>query len=180
MSSRFLMCGTFALAGSVGLFAQASPTVPPRAQGEKPVAGVVATVTLTGCLERWHADPAAASSDETAAKAPAGAEFMLTNVDGQVAPAPAAGGSTTPRQEHDKKYLLLSSPTLNLAAHVNHTVTIAGSITPQPSEGASPAEKIAEPSRAETNLPSGPRSEAYRLNLVEVSTVTMVARSCGK
>lgn len=179
MSRRLLMWGgALALAAGPGLFAQTPPAKPKPGQGEKPVAGVVASVTLTGCLARWS-DEAAASPTGASATAPAGAEYVLTRVEGQVASATSAG-ATPAKPAHDTRYLLLSSPKVNLVTHLNHKVQIVGTIAPQPSEGASLAESIAEPSRAETNLPAGPTSEAYRLNLVEVSSLTMVSPTCGK
>lgn len=177
MSRRILMCGTFALAGGIALGAQTGQ--PPAPRAETPAAGVVASVTLTGCLEPFVAESAASPSDESAAQTPAGVKFMLTQANGQATPAPAAGGGGGATAERDQKYLLLSSPTLALAPHVNHTVKVVGTITPQPAPGATAEDKLADPSRAETNLPAGPRPEAYRLNLVEVSTITMVAKTCG-
>ncbi len=174
MGRLILMCGTLGLAAGTVLGAQ---TPPP--QTEKPVAGVVATVTLTGCLERWTSEATPSPDGAPPEKAPAGAEFVLTNVAGQTASA-TAGAAATPARERGARYLLLSSPTMAFAPHLNHTVTVVGSITPQPSEGASAAERIAEPSRSETNLPAGPRSEAYRLNLVEVSKLTMVSATCTR
>jgi hypothetical protein len=179
MSRRLLLWGgALVLVAGPGLFAQIPPAKPQSGQGEKPVAGVVASVTLTGCLERWS-DEAAASPAGTPGKAPAGAEYVLTRVEGQVASATSAA-ATPAKPANDARYLLLSSPKVNFATHLNHKVQIVGTIAPQPSEGASPAESIAEPSRAETNLPAGPKSEAYRLNLVEVSSLTMVSPACGK
>ncbi len=175
MGRLILICGTLCVAVGTIIGAQT-----PAPQTEKPVAGVVATVTLTGCLERWSNEATPSPDGAPGAKAPAGAEFVLTNVEGQTASATGAGATSAPTREHDARYLLLSSPTMAFAPHLNHTVTVVGSITPQPSEGASPAERIADPSRAETNLPAGPRSEAYRLNLVEVAKMTMVSNTCKR
>jgi hypothetical protein len=180
MSKVFLMsCGTIALASATGLYAQTSPATPPPGQGDKAVAGVVASVTLTGCLERWSSQATASPTGAPTEKAPAGAEFVLTQVDGQTASATAAGGGTPTATEQDKQYLLLSSPSIDLPAHLNHKVKIVGTIAPQPSEGASAVDRMIEPSSSETNLPQDRRSEAYRANLIEVSSLTMVARSCG-
>ncbi len=180
MSRLFLIwCASLAGAGGAGLVAQTPPAVPKPAP-EKSVAGVVASVTLTGCLERWSSEAAPSPTGAPAEKAPAGAEYVLTQVEGQVAPAAPSGGAPTAQREQGTRYLLLSSPSTNFASHLNHKVKIVGTIAPQPSEGASPAEQIAEPSRAETNLPAGPPSEAYQINLIEVSSLTMVARTCTK
>lgn len=173
MSRRILMCGTAALACGAVLAAQTAQ--PPRV--EKPAAGVVAAVTLTGCLQRVPADLATGGSDERPA-VPAGVTHILTMADGVAIPAPETGAGGAPTVERDRRFLLLAGPTMPLAPHENHTVKVVGTITPQPAPGATTEEKIAEPSRAETNLPAGPTPEAYRLNLVEVASVTMVSRSC--
>ncbi|MEP7116941.1 MAG: hypothetical protein ABI880_05135 [Acidobacteriota bacterium] len=176
MSKLLLICGTLTLTAGTSLLAQSRPATRTPPEAEKPVAGVVASIVLTGCLERWS--DAAMKTGAAADTAPAGAEFVLTTVDGNITPPAGAAGreKTAPKA----RYLLLSSPTMNYAQHVNHIVKVVGSIAPQPAEGASVADRIAEPGRAETNLPAGPTSEAYRLNLVEVASLTMVAKTCGK
>jgi hypothetical protein len=172
-----ICCAALAVVAPAGLRAQTAPTVPP--QGDKPVTGTVATVTATGCLERWVPPPPAPGSDTTADKGPAGVEYVLTRVEGQAAS--ATGGTGEPKKTGpETRYLLMSGPSLNLAPHLNHTVKIAGSIAPQPSEGASPEQQIVEPSSRETNLPAGPTSEAYKDNLVVVTSLTMVSKSCSR
>jgi len=172
-----MSCGSIAFAASTALFAQTAP--PPSASAQKPLAGVVASVTLTGCIERWSSEATPSPTGAPTEKAPAGAEYVLTNVDGQAASANAAGGGKPTQAQAEKRYLLLSTSKQDFAPHVNHTVKIVGTIAPQPSEGASPAERAIDPSKSETNLPERP-SEAYQANLVEVSSLTMVSRECGK
>lgn len=146
-----------------------------QAPGQKSDTGVVATLSVTGCLVRWVPD--ASPGGGAAAKPPAGVEFMLTDAQGQSAS--ATSGAPAPRPAPaPKRYLLLENKTVDYAAHVNHRVRIAGSIAPQPSTGASLAQQIAEPSTRETNLPAHAETASYDGNLVDVSSLTMVASSC--
>jgi hypothetical protein len=176
MSIRLpILSGALAFTGVMALTAQAAP--PPR-QSDQPRAGVVATIALTGCLERWTSNAPASPTGAPAEPPPAGAEFVLTGVKEAAAPSPGgdqvAGGTSEPQ------YLLLPSPRMNYADHVNQTVKIVGTIAPQPSPGASPADRAIDPSSSETNLPERPTPDAYRANLVEVTTLTTVARSCAR
>jgi hypothetical protein len=148
-------------------------TVPPAAPS------VVATVTATGCVERWRADATAAPAGAAADKGPAGVAYMLTGVQGETQSASAAGTGKTEVTPPQTRYLLLPDSKVDFAAHLNHRVKITGSIAPQPSAGASLADAIADPTTRETNLPADSKSEAYRDNLVEVTALTMVARACG-
>jgi hypothetical protein len=166
---QFLNCLTCVLLGGITAAAQAP--------AQKSDTGVVATLSITGCLERWAPDPAAAS-DPSAAKPPAGVQFMLTHAEGQAASATSNTG--TPQSAPPERYLLLESKTVDYAAHLNHRVRIAGTIAPQPSAGASLAQQIVDPSTRETNLPVRAETVSYDGNLVDVSALTMVARSCAK
>lgn len=152
-------------------------TVAAQTPGQKSDTGVVATLSITGCLERWTPDPAA-GGDPASLKPPAGVQFMLTHAEGQAASATSNTGK--PQSAPPERYLLLESKTVDYAAHLNHRVRIAGTIAPQPSTGASLAQQIVDPSTRETNLPARPETASYDGNLVDVSALTMVARSCGK
>ena len=148
----------------------APPTVP----------AVAATVTATGCVERWRADSTAAPAGAAADKGPAGVAYMLTHVQGETQSAGAASAGKAEATAPQTRYLLLPDSKVDFAAHLNHRVKITGSIAPQPSAGASLADAVADPTTRETNLPADSKSEAYRDNLVEVSTLTMVGRACGE
>jgi hypothetical protein len=181
MSTRLLISGgAFAFVSVSSLLAQSSSGTPPAAQTGRPVAGVVASVTLTGCLERWSSAASPSPTGAPTEKAPAGAEFVLTQVAGQSESATSAGSGTTERADPKARYLLLPSPSMDFAAHLNHTVKVVGTIAPQPSEGASAVDHAINPSSSETNLPERPEAKAYQSNLIEVSSLTMVSRSCGK
>jgi hypothetical protein len=136
---------------------------------------VVATVSATGCIERWSPQ-----SGDTTAKAPDGVQYVLTRIDGKTLSATSAGGGAPEQTPAAARYLLLSQPSQNLAAHLNHRVKIDGTIAPQPTEGASLADNLSNPAARETNLPEGPESKSYRDNLVDVSSLTMIANSCGQ
>ena len=148
-----------------------------QSAGQKSDAGVVATMTVTGCLERWAPDPAAGA--DPAAKPPAGVQFMLTHIEGQAASVTSGDGKPQPAARHER-YLLLPAKNLNYAAHLSHRVRITGTIAPQPSTGASPAQQLADPASRETNLPARPEAESYDGNLVEVATLSMVAPACER
>jgi hypothetical protein len=148
-----------------------------QAPAQKSETGVVATLAVIGCLERWAPEPGTAT-DSAPAKPPAGVEFMLTHAEGQTTSATATTGvaQSAPRQE---RYLLLPAKGLDYAAHLNHRVRVTGTIAPQPSTGASPAQQVIDPSSRETNLPATAEAESYGGTLVDVSALAMVARSCG-
>jgi hypothetical protein len=147
-----------------------------QGRSQKSDAGVVATLSVTGCLVRWAPDVSGGGA--ASAKPPAGVEFMLTDAQGQSASATSASPAAQPAPA-PKRYLLLENKTVDYAAHVNHRVRIAGSIAPQPSTGASLAQQIVDPSTRETNLPAQAETVSYDGNLVDVSALTMVARSCA-
>jgi len=195
MSKTILIwCATATLALGAGLGAQTStaPQIPagtavppsghavPQPKTAPPSAATVAaTVTATGCLERWRADVAASAAGAVADKGPAGVAYMLTGVQGETQSASGAGIGKTETTSPQTRYLLLPDPKVDFAAHLNHRVRITGTIAPQPSAGASLVDTIADPSTRETNLPADSKSEAYQDNLIEVSALTMVARACG-
>lgn len=171
-----IWCTAVALSLAVGLSAQTSTTKPqipsgttippsghavPQPKTAPPAAAPGAPgVTATGCLERWQSD---ASTGAAVDKGPAGVTYVLTRIQG----------------EASKRYLLLPDPKITYAAHLNHLVTIAGTIVPQPAPGASLSDAIADPATRETNLPAAGKPETYQDNLIEVKALTMVARACG-
>lgn len=165
--------GTIGLLGAIGLAAPAVAAPPQQAGTDTSKAGVVASFTATGCLEPAVTAPIA--SPEASEDRPAGVKFMLTKVDRQ----PGASASAD-ADRREVRYLLLSGPELDLSRHVNHKVTVTGTIAPQPTEGASAADRAADPTTRETNLPKGAESSAFHYNLVEVSSLKMVATSCDK
>lgn len=164
------------VAAAAGLFLLETPTTA-QAPAQKSETGVVATVQLTGCLERWA--PESGAAVDAAAKPPAGVQYMLTSVEGQAASATSSAPARQPVAAAGR-YLLLESKGVDYAAHVNHRVRIAGTIAPQPSTGASPAQQAVDPSSRETNLPVRPEAESYDGNLVDVSSLTMVSRACAR
>jgi hypothetical protein len=148
-----------------------------QAPAQKSETGVVATLSVTGCLQRWAPD-AAAAGETAAAQPPAGVHFMLTDAEGQA----ASATSTSPSAQSapmPKRYLLLESKAVDYAAHVNHRVQITGTIAPQPSTGASLAQQIVDPSTRETNLPVKAETASYDGTLVDVSALTMMSRTCA-
>src|SRR5687768_7298076 len=90
-----------------------------QAPGQKSDTGVVATLSVTGCLVRWAPDVSAGGG--AAAKPPAGVEFMLTEAHGQSASATSTSPAPQPAPA-PKRYLLLENKSIDYAAHVNHRV----------------------------------------------------------
>ena len=173
MGNRVLFfCGILTLAVTASAGQSLNQQQP--AQPAKPSTGVVATVSATGCVERWSPQ-----QGEATTKAPDGVEFVLTRVEGKTASATAATAGTSERTPPATRYLLLSQPELHLGSHLNHRVRIDGTIAPQPTQGASLTESLANPASRETNLPEGPEPKSYRDNLIDVSSLTMVSRECS-
>lgn len=162
------------------------PTVPPSGHAvpqpttASPSAVTIVTVAATGCVERWRADASTPAAGAAADKGPAGVAYVLTRVQGETQSTGATGTGKPEPASPQTRYLLLPDPKMDFAAHLNHRVTIAGTIKPQPSAGASLVDAVVDPTTRETNLPADSKSEAYRDNLVEVSALTMVARACGE
>lgn len=140
-----------------------------------PTTSAVATVSATGCLERWRPE-----GSDTTAKPPEGVQFVLTQVDGRAVSETAAGGGLPTRPAPATRYLLMAPPSIALAPHLNHRVKIDGTVAPQPTQGATLVDNIQNPAARETNLPEAPEPKSYRDNLVEVSALSMVARECPK
>jgi hypothetical protein len=173
MRNRVLVCGpTIACLGALAISTATAAAQSQPATVSK--TGVVATVSATGCIERW-----APQAGDTNVKAPDGVQFVLTGIDGKTVSATSADGAPG-KTPSAARYLLLSQPSHNVAAHLNHRVKIEGTIAPQPTEGASLADNLSNPASRETNLPEGPESKSYRDNVVDVSSVTMIAKSCGQ
>jgi hypothetical protein len=149
-----------------------------QSQTDKPKTGVVATVTATGCVERWR--PIAPAMAQPNSHAPSGVEYVLTHVEGVTQSATAAGGGVPESTSPTTRYLLLPDPARAFASHLNHRVKIVGTIAPQPADGATATDQLTDPSSSETNLPAGPRPAAYQDNVVEVSTLTVISKGCGK
>jgi hypothetical protein len=172
MTSRSVWCPSLVLAlGALALPAAAAPGAP---QEPKPETGAVASVTATGCLDRWSAVKPDLGNGAPVERPPAGVQFVLTARDGETpATTPDAARSGT-----GKRYLLLDNPNVNYAAHLRHTVTVVGTIAPQPAPGASAEDRAIDPSARETNLPQRPEPAAYQMNLVEVASLKMVSADC--
>jgi hypothetical protein len=147
---------------------------PTSAQAQPPAGGVAAAITVTGCLERWSATAAGSTTDPATTEPPAGVEFVLRSAEDP----PGTGTAGDAPEAAPRRYLLLAGPELNLAAHQRHTVRVHGAIAPQPTAGASPADQAVEPSARETNLPERAEPAAYRLNLIQVDSLTMISTEC--
>lgn len=182
MNTAWAWCGSVVLAAGVGLAAQTSG--PPKAatQPAPPAAGADAAISATGCLKPWVQDaagpagsPSGAVSPSEAAQSPGGARFTLTQIDATEG-LPASEAAT---DKAELRFLLTPDASVNLTAHVNHRVTVTGTIPPDQSAAADARPKPARPGSGEANLPAKPAESAHPYMPLNVSAVKMVAASCA-
>ena len=119
-----------------------------------------ATLTVTGCLKAW--DASVAPSDPALAGAAAG-RFLFTNIQ------PPARGTAEPGRvpPANTQYVVTSEPDVNLAAHVNHTVRIEGTVAV--------SDAAANPAQGHTGRSA---SNADRWAGLKATSLTMVSSAC--
>ena len=123
-----------------------------------------ATLTVTGCLKAW--DASVAPSDPALAGAAAG-RFLLTNIQ-PPAPGTAEPGTVSRvAPPANTQYVVTSEPDVNLAAHVNHTVRIEGTVAV--------SDAAANPAQGHTGRSA---SNADRWAGLKATSLTMVSSAC--
>ena len=137
-----------ALAGLVGLSAQS-----PQQPSEQQRAPKAQTVTVTGCLDQ--APAASGDSDRPSSRdTTSPTHFLLKN---------AQGGSAS-------TYMLMPSPGVELAKHVNHKVEVTGTPSKPMTESSAPT---ASPTTSERGRDGGGGSP-----MLTVKSVKMISNSC--
>ncbi len=163
---RFLSAVAGVLVCSATVAAQTPPAprpAPTRSPGMTKQSDP-ATLTVTGCLKAW--DASVAPSDPASAGAAAG-RFLLTNIQPS-APGTAEPGKVTPTTPPaNTQYVVTSEPDVNLAAHVNHTVRIEGTVAM--------SDAAANPARGHTGSRT---SNADRWTGLKATSLTMVSPAC--
>ena len=172
-------CGAIAIASATVTAQSPQPSTaqPPATQ---PAAAARASdaekmVTVTGCLAKAGSSASAPSS---ASAAGSSGGFVLTNAQygsktmsspSSAAPAnPPAASSGAGRAAASSYALKTQGATVDLSQHLNHTVTVTGTIDMAgPSAGTSP------PSATDSTRP------AATMPTLNVTTVTMVSSSCS-
>ncbi len=172
----FATGGAFALAATITLAAQTPP--PPTQRPAPPSPGTTVqadpnTVTLTGCLKAWDA------ATTGLPPGPANGRFLLTSVEATAAGATTPGMATKPAPSATQ-YIVTASAGVNLTAHVNHKVRIAGTTMPafapepRPADAkpeAMPAAKPGDPA-----MPSPAAASAWKS--LNATSVSMVSATC--
>lgn len=203
-TSLFAACGALALAGSVTLAAQTSPTTRPQPPKPTPPAatGNHATTTVTGCLKAWESSMGTAPADGMAKPGAmtASTRYVLTDVDmggtkagmhgsmpppSPTSPELPAGSAAT---AHPMNYIVMAGSATNLGAHLNHKVTLTGTVDHAHSgmpgmPGDKPMTRPSEGTPTET-----PKSDPMGMDhtkgadqawpTITVSSVTMVSATC--
>ena len=163
---RFLSAVAGVLVCSATVAAQTPPAprpAPTRSPGMTKQSDP-ATLTVTGCLKPL--DPRGAPSVPALAGAAAG-RFLLTNIQPS-APGTAEPGKVTPTTPPaNTQYVVTSEPDVNLAAHVNHTVRIEGTVAM--------SDAAANPARGHTGSRT---SNADRWTGLKATSLTMVSPAC--
>ncbi len=164
--TRFLS----AVAGVLVCAAAAAAQTPPAPRpAPAPSPGMTAqsdpaTLTVTGCLKAW--DASVAPSDPALAGAAAG-RFLLTNIQ-PAAPGTAEPGKVRPAAPPaNTQYVVTSAPSVDLAAHVNHTVRIEGTVAV--------SDAAANPAHGHTGRSA---SKADRWAGLTATSLTMVSPAC--
>ena len=163
-------CGAMAIAG-LTLTAQSPQPSTAQPPSTQPAASARASdsdklLTITGCVAR-----AGAASPTASAGAASSGGFILTNAqfgkamsspDSATAP-PAA--STSPRPAASSYTLKAQGAGVDFGAHLNHKVTVTGTLDTMAGSSSSPSATDARPAAAMPTL--------------NVTTVTMVSSSCS-
>jgi hypothetical protein len=107
-------------------------------------------------------------SPSQAAQSPGGARFTLTQVDATEG-LPASEAAT---DKAELRFLLIPDGSVNLAAHVNHRVTVTGT-SPTTGSAAVPETQPTpvRPGSGEANLPAKPSESAHPYLPLTVSVV---------
>ena len=194
----FATCSAVAVVGAISLSAQTTPAPSPSSP-RAPQATAASSITVTGCLKPWDGSAmgptTGATTPGTTAATPA--KFLLTNVVDPTAGRSGAPGSGTPgtpttapadrmgASADAKQYTLTASSSVNLAQHLNHQVSVTGTLTP------ASGSTMGTPGSTTGTMPSRPGDPARpgemgshagmgaaNAGTITVSSVTMVNATC--
>lgn len=171
----FATGGAVALAATISLAAQTPP--PPTQRPAPPSPGTTAqadpdTGTVTGCLKAWDAATTGVPAG------PANGRFLLTNVEVAASSTTTPAMATTPAAA-GSQYIVTASAGVNLTAHVNHKVRIAGTTMPAFAPQPSPAEpRPAARSDVKPGEPAKPAAAAQAWKSLNATSVSMIAATC--
>lgn len=191
-------CGAVTLASTMILSAQtpATPTTSPAPPAPTQLSTLAdhGAITVAGCLKAWDstmgkapADPMAKPGDPTPTTGTlpfATTRYVLTDIDA-VAPlgifSPATESTPTtsagaPAHPKASQYIVTAAVGLNLAAHLNHTVRVTGSLdAPSPmahAAGGTPMPRPGEPT------PSTGMAGDKQWSTLAATSVSMISNTC--
>jgi hypothetical protein len=195
----FTACGVLVVAGFTASAQTpqtppSQPTSPATSQKSMDAGG---SVTVTGCLAAWDgksmsgsgpgtdAGSTAPSSAPASGPTGAGASYVLTSV--QQGTGSASTTSSASSAGVAGKYLLKADSTVNLSAHLNHKVTVTGTLdkmSPDSGGGASAgAPASTDPPRTDKPATASGSERAHDMGsmkpqTLKVTSVTMVSATC--
>jgi hypothetical protein len=190
----FTACGALAVAGLTvsAQTPQTPPSQPPTpATSQRPMdAG--SPVTVTGCLAAWDGksmsssgSDAGSAASSSARASDATAKYMLTNVQhGTGSPSTTSGATSAGGA--GSSYMLKADSTVKLSAHLNHKVSVTGTLdklsAPSGSESArtpSPTDPSAiDKPAAASGSARAHDTGSMKLQTLKVTSVTMVSATC--
>lgn len=195
--SFFAACGVVTLASTMTLSAQtpAAPTTRPQtpAPTEPAARADQKTVTVTGCLKSWDGNMGAVPSDTMAkpgdpmakpGTAPmASTRFVLTAIEtGKPAASTTPSSTPTPTTNPNapahpqaSQYIVTGGTGVNLAAHVNHKVSVTGTVAG--------GHAMADMARTPATRPGDPKPSTGMTGdkaweTLTATSVTMVSATC--
>ena len=171
-----------ALAGAPALAqTQTRPTDP-----QKPMSSEMRTITVTGCLKTWTGSTATSgamgrpSNPETGKPAEnpkSAAQYVLSDITTSPSETMKPSPSTTGASATAVSYLLMAKDSsVNLSQHLNHKVTVSGTVGASHSGAMS---KPSSPSTAATPEHGGATGMSNEPTTLTVTTLTMVSATCS-
>ena len=148
-----------------------TPAKPPAPSKEVPAA----PVSVTGCLRAWSdgaAEPAATPSESRAAGL---VRFTLTQIEQTM----GAAAADDPSRTEELRVLLVPTPAIDLAAHVNTKVTVTGTLAAAADDSRAVGTSGQQPGTGADEKLQKPR-EAHAYRNMAVTSVKTSAKSCDK
>jgi hypothetical protein len=170
------------------------PTSPATSQKPMDAGG---PVTVTGCLAAWDGKSMSSSGPGTdvgvtgSSSAPAsgatgaGASYVLTSVQQGTGPAPTTSSASSAGVAG--KYLLKADSTVDLSAHLNHKVTVTGTLDKMSADRGSGVSAgvpgSTDPPRTDKPATASGSAHAHDMGsmkpqTLKVTSVTMVSATC--
>jgi len=156
---------------------QTKPTDP-----QKPMSSELRTITVTGCVKTWTGSTASSgtttqpSNPETGKPADtpkSGAQYVLSDITTAPGDMAKSSPSTTSGSATATSYLLMAKDSsVNLSQHLNHKVTVSGTVGAGSQSGTMSKPSSSTPDSSATGMSNQPAT-------LTVTTLTMVSATCS-